>query len=98
MTEAAAAVRTATTKLTVDGAALLYPDIAAGRAVVHIINKVLVPPHVAQQLHVPTTTLGPLSDGRDVHGAATSAAVKPQCAARPLLGFALAIAVVAAQV
>lgn len=42
--------------LVIDGAALTLPDLFGGRAVVHVIDKVLVAPEAAHQLNVPTTT------------------------------------------
>lgn len=97
------AAATSPTRLTVDGAAITTPDLVGGKAVVHVIDKVLVTPELAQQLQTPATT-GAHNRGsrrksrKDVgvsNGATSSQMSGGVCR---VLGVVLAAALVAAQV
>jgi hypothetical protein len=75
--------------LTVDGALITTPDLIGGKAVVHVINKVLIPPETAAELGTEPTSSGPGS--LRVHSKTASAAAHPVCAtAMQLAGVAVA--------
>lgn len=78
--------------LAIDGAMLTAADLIGGKAVVHVIDKVLVPPETAQQLKVPATSLGPGS--MRVAGSAASSGSQAVCSAVMQLAGVAAAAVV----
>jgi hypothetical protein len=74
--------------LTVDGALITTPDLIGGKAVVHVINKVLIPPETAAELGTEPTSNGPGS--LRAHSKTASAAAHPLCAtAMHLAGVAV---------
>jgi hypothetical protein len=65
--------------LTVDGALITTPDLIGGKAVVHVIDKVLIPPDIAAELGTVPTSHGPGS--LRANSKAANAAACPVCLA-----------------
>ncbi|WIA08507.1 hypothetical protein OEZ85_007941 [Tetradesmus obliquus] len=75
--------------LAVDGAVITTSDLIGGKAVVHVIDKVLIPPETAAELGTVPTSNGPGS--LRAPATAASAAARPVCsAAVQLAGIAAA--------